>query len=145
MQVWFPGGDDATLASVSRAFRDAFPYVRTFGSIEGWGIHFLGRMEPFPEWDGASLARRIPPRAAADLVEWNRGTTAPEMMINVLSREKRGERFDCPGCIRAADRRRPANKRILSAADVMVGHKLSSRDVRLVRFGTLKNNADFGG
>jgi spermidine synthase len=89
VQVWFPGGDDATLASVARAFRNAFPHVRTFESIAGWGIHFLGRMEPFPEWDGASLAQRIPARAAADLVEWNEGTTPPEMMENVLSGEKR--------------------------------------------------------
>jgi spermidine synthase len=89
VQVWFPGGDNATLASVARAFSNAFPYVRTFTSIEGWGIHFLGRMEPFPEWNGASLAQRIPARAAADLVEWNEGTTPPEMMDNVLSGEKR--------------------------------------------------------
>lgn len=89
VQVWFPGGDNATLASVARAFRNAFPYVRTFESIEGWGIHFLGRMEPFPEWNGASLAQRIPPRAAADLVEWNEGTTPPAMMEDVLSGEKR--------------------------------------------------------
>jgi len=89
VQVWFPGGDAATLASVARAFRNAFPYVRTFESIAGWGIHFLGRMEPFPEWNGSELAQRIPARAAADLVEWNEGTTPPEMMDNVLSGEKR--------------------------------------------------------
>jgi hypothetical protein len=88
VQVWFPGGDDATLASVARAFRNAFPYVRTFESIEGWGIHFLGRMEPFPEWNGASLAQRIPTHAAADLVEWNEGTSPPEMMADVLRGEK---------------------------------------------------------
>jgi predicted membrane-bound spermidine synthase len=89
VQVWFPGGDDATLASVARAFRNAFPYVRTFESIAGWGIHFLGRMEPFPEWNGVELAQRIPTHAAADLVEWNEGTTPPEMMDEVLSGEKR--------------------------------------------------------
>jgi predicted membrane-bound spermidine synthase len=89
VQVWFPGGDDATLASVARAFRNAFPYVRTFQSIAGWGIHFLGRMEPFPDWNGVALAQRIPARAAADLVEWNEGTTPPEMMEDVLGGEKR--------------------------------------------------------
>jgi spermidine synthase len=89
VQVWFPGGDNATLASVARAFRDSFPYVRTFESIEGWGIHFLGRMQPFPDWNGPELAQRIPAHAAADLVEWNEGTTPPEMMTDVLSGEKR--------------------------------------------------------
>ncbi len=89
VQVWFPGGDDATLASIARAFRDAFPYVRTFESIEGWGIHFLGRMEPFPNPTGAELASRLPARAAADLIEWQDGETAPEMMTRVLDGEKK--------------------------------------------------------
>ena len=50
VQVWFPGGDDATLASIARAFREAFPYVRTFESIEGW---------VFISWAGWS--RFLPP------------------------------------------------------------------------------------
>lgn len=88
VQVWFPGGDDATLASIARAFRDSFPYVRAFQSIEGWGIHFLGRMEPFPFPTGAELASRLPARAAADLVEWQDGETPAEMMNRVLAGEK---------------------------------------------------------
>ncbi|MGA7237967.1 MAG: fused MFS/spermidine synthase [Bryobacteraceae bacterium] len=89
VQVWFPGGDDATLAAIARAFRDAFPYVRTFESIEGWGIHFLGRMEPFPFPTGEQLASRLPPRAAADLVEWQDGETPSAMMDRVLAGEKK--------------------------------------------------------
>ncbi len=89
VQVWFPGGDDATLASIARAFREAFPYVRTFESIEGWGIHFLGRMEPFAFPAGTELASRLPRRAAADLVEWQDGETPSEMMNRVLAGEKR--------------------------------------------------------
>ena len=89
VQVWFPGGDDATLASIARAFSEAFPYVRTFQSIEGWGIHFLGRMEPFPSPTGAELASRLPPKAAADLVEWQDGESPSEMMTRVLAGEKK--------------------------------------------------------
>jgi spermidine synthase len=89
VQVWFPGGDDGTLAAIARAFREAFPYVRTFESIEGWGIHFLGRMEPFPYPTGAELASRLPPHAAADLIEWQEGETAPETMDRVLEGEKK--------------------------------------------------------
>ncbi len=89
VQVWFPGGDDATLASIARAFRNAFPYVRTFESIAGWGIHFLGRMEPFPFPSGAELASRMPPRAAADLIEWQDGENAAETMKRVLQGEKK--------------------------------------------------------
>jgi hypothetical protein len=62
--------------------------VRTFESIEGWGIHFLGRMQPFPQWNGSELAQRIPAHAATDLVEWNEGTTPSGMMTDVLNGEK---------------------------------------------------------
>jgi predicted membrane-bound spermidine synthase len=90
VQVWFPGdNDDATLASIARAFRDAFPYVRTFESIEGWGIHFLGRMQPFPYPTGAELASRLPARAAADLVEWQHGEASAAMLDRVLAGEKK--------------------------------------------------------
>ena len=89
VQVWFPGGDDATLASIARAFRQAFPYVRTFESIEGWGIHFLGRMEPFPFPTGAELASRLPARAASDLVEWQDEETPAAMLDRVLAGEKK--------------------------------------------------------
>jgi spermidine synthase len=90
VQVWFPGGDASTLASIARAFTEAFPYVRTLESIEGWGIHFLGRMVPFPSPTGAELASRLPSRAAADLIEWeDEGTTPSEMMDRVLDGERR--------------------------------------------------------
>ncbi len=89
VQVWFPGGDDATLASIARAFREAFPYVRTFESIEGWGIHFLGRMTPFPFPTGAELASRLPVRAASDLVEWQDDETPAQMLDRVLAGEKK--------------------------------------------------------
>ena len=90
MQVWFPGGDDATLASIARAFRDAFPYVRTFESIEGWGIHFLGQDGAVPVSDRRrSWHRACRARAAADLVEWQDGETPPAMMDRVLAGEKK--------------------------------------------------------
>jgi predicted membrane-bound spermidine synthase len=114
VQVWFPGGDDATLASIARSFREAFPYVRTFESIEGWGIHFLGRMEPFPYPTGAELASRLPARAAADLIEWQEGETAPEMMNRVLAGEKKVEDLIAadPGVPGIADER-PINEYFL--------------------------------
>lgn len=88
VQVWYPGGDAATLAAIARAFCEAFPYVRTFESIEGWGIHFLGRMQPFPTPTGAELASRLPTRAAADLVEWQDGEAPGDMLNRVLQGEK---------------------------------------------------------
>ncbi|HEX3878529.1 MAG TPA: fused MFS/spermidine synthase [Bryobacteraceae bacterium] len=89
VQVWYPGGDDVTLASITRAFRQSFPYVRTFESIQGWGIHFLGRMQPFPYPSGAELASRLPAKAASDFVEWQDGETPTQMMDRVLAGEKK--------------------------------------------------------
>ena len=46
-------------------------------------------MEPFPFPTGEQLASRLPPRAAADLVEWQDGETPPAMMDRVLAGEKK--------------------------------------------------------
>ncbi|MGA3026698.1 MAG: fused MFS/spermidine synthase [Bryobacteraceae bacterium] len=86
LQVWFPGGDDATLAAVARAMRDSFPYTRAYQSIEGWGIHFFASMEPFTASRFDDLPQKLPPRAAADLVEWNPGSTPKAMLDDVLGR-----------------------------------------------------------
>ncbi len=88
VQIWCPGGDDVSVAAIAKALRSSFPYVRAFGSIEGWGVHFLARMEPLPAEDSQALARRLPDRAAADLVEWDEGSTPKKIFADVLSRER---------------------------------------------------------
>jgi len=88
VQIWCPGGDDVSVAAIAKALRNSFPYVRAFGSIEGWGVHFLARMEPFPTADSRALARRLPDRAATDLVEWNEESTPEKMFADVLGRER---------------------------------------------------------
>ena len=70
VQQWFPGGDTAILSSIVKALRASFPHVRAFPSMFGWGFHFLASMEPIPVLDAAALASRLPPEAAADLVEF---------------------------------------------------------------------------
>jgi spermidine synthase len=70
LQQWFPGGDPAILSSITKALQESFPHVRVFPSIFGWGFHFLASMEPIPVLDPATLAGRLPPAAATDLVEW---------------------------------------------------------------------------
>ncbi|HMD70226.1 MAG TPA: hypothetical protein VKF41_02725, partial [Bryobacteraceae bacterium] len=93
-QIWFPRGDatetvdDATQASVTKALRDSFPYVRAYQSIEGWGIHFLARMQPFPVVENGEMPQKLPAAAAEDLVEWNDGVTPQQMLVEVLGREK---------------------------------------------------------
>ena len=76
LQQWLPGGDAVVHASVARALKESFPYVRVFHSVEGWGYHFLASDRPLPNPTAAELARRLPPKAAADLMEWGPETSA---------------------------------------------------------------------
>src|SRR3989442_324510 len=46
LQQWVPSRDPQTIASMTRALTESFPYVRAFNSVEGWGAHFLARMTP---------------------------------------------------------------------------------------------------
>ena len=68
----------ATQAAVARALRDSFPYVRVFGYQDIPGRHFLASMTPMPVRSPSQLAERLPARAAADLIEWDRSVTPAE-------------------------------------------------------------------
>lgn len=87
LQQWYPGGDLETTASIARALKESFPYVRAFGSIGGWGIHYLASQQPIPDRSAAGLAKRMPPSAAADLVEWG-PFTAPEQEFAAVLRNE---------------------------------------------------------
>lgn len=88
LQQWLPpGGDSALVASVVRALKDSFPYVRGFNSVEGWGIHFLASMTPIPYLSASELAEKLPPDAARDLMEWGPASSPEEQFGIVLSHE----------------------------------------------------------
>ena len=87
LQQWFPGGDVAVTASVARALGESFPYVRAFGSLEGWGIHFLASATPIPLLSASRLAEKLPPDAAHDLMEWGPASSPQEQFGIVLSHE----------------------------------------------------------
>jgi len=87
LQQWYPGGDLATTAAIARALRESFPYVRAFGSVEAWGIHYLASRQPIPDRSAADLAKSMPPSAAADLVEWGPFPTAEQQFAAVLKKE----------------------------------------------------------
>ncbi len=87
LQQWYPGGDMTTAASVARALKESFPYVRAFKSIEGWGIHYLASRQPIPDRSAADLAKRMPPAAATDLVEWGPYPTPEQQFAAVLKNE----------------------------------------------------------
>jgi spermidine synthase len=87
LQQWYPGGDPATTAAVARALKESFPYVRAFGSVDGWGIHYLASRNPIPELPASELASRMPPDAESDLVEWGPFSTAEQQFAAVLGKE----------------------------------------------------------
>jgi len=68
---WQPEGDNEDFAAVARALRNSFPYVRVFGSVDGWGFHFLASEQPLPQLTAEDLQRKLPADAAADLTEWD--------------------------------------------------------------------------
>lgn len=87
LQQWFPDGDAATQAAIARAVRESFPYVRTFHSIENWGVHFLASTQPLPALTGAELASHLPANATRDWLEWGPKATAREQFDAVLHNE----------------------------------------------------------
>jgi len=84
---WYPGGDNATMASVAKALKESFPYVRSYISMEGWGIHYLASREPIPTLSAAELASRMPTSAVKDLVEWGPYHNAEDQLGAVLKHE----------------------------------------------------------
>ena len=87
LQTWIPGGEGRVLAAFMLALHDAFPYVRGFVSVEGWGFHLLASGRPFPPQTADGLARRMPASAQADLVAWGPYPTVREQLDTVLHRE----------------------------------------------------------
>ena len=87
LQQWLPGGDAVVRASVARALKESFPYVRVFHSVEGWGYHFLASESPLPDPTAAELAAHLPAKAATDLLEWGPEATPEGQFADVLKRE----------------------------------------------------------
>src|SRR5262245_3175979 len=89
LQMWFPEfeGDPSTTASVAKAIRESFSYVRAFGSLDAFGIHFLASSKPLPLASGSILANRLPQSAAMDFVEWGPKASQEEQFQEVLSQE----------------------------------------------------------
>ena len=83
---WFPGEAGPTLSAVTRSLHDAFPYLRVYRSIEGWGYHFLASQAPIPEISPAEFVARMPLAARQDLTEWGPDRSAVAMAQDILAR-----------------------------------------------------------
>jgi spermidine synthase len=87
LQQWLPNGEPVIVASVAKALRESFPYVRVFKSMEGPGLHFLASSSPIVLASPSVLASRMPPDAMTDLLEWGPFHTASEQLSATLTRE----------------------------------------------------------
>jgi spermidine synthase len=82
LQQWLPQGDDATVASVTRALRISFPYIRVYHGLAGWGWHFFASQSPIPARSAAEMVARMPVAAVTDLMEWGPANT-PEAQLEL--------------------------------------------------------------
>jgi hypothetical protein len=85
---WFPDEKNAiVLASVSRAIREVFPFVRAFPSVDGSGVHFLASNQPISLRTPEELVLRMPRNAVADLVEWEKQKDPAHPFASVVEHE----------------------------------------------------------
>ena len=98
LQQFLPDGvndanDDALKASVTRALRNSFPYVRIFPWNGRRGWHFLASAQPIPLRTAAELVARMPGSAVADMMEWGPAKTPDQQFQMLLSREIKPEQM----------------------------------------------------
>jgi predicted membrane-bound spermidine synthase len=96
VQIWCPGDDDATMAAITTSIRNAFPYVRAFESVEGWGTHYIASMDPLPQPTPEELADKLTDRSSTDLTEWTHESTATDLFKKVLQGEQPLDQFFDP-------------------------------------------------
>jgi hypothetical protein len=96
LQIWFPGGEDATEKAVLRTVWEAFPYVRGFLSVESLGIYLLASMDPIDVPAASQLAARLPETARRDLLEWNSTDDVTTYLQKVILNEFSVERSMSP-------------------------------------------------
>jgi spermidine synthase len=90
LAAWFPEGELPVKQAVLRSVWESFPYVRCFGSVEGWGwgLHILASAEPIENRTAAQLVARMPAAARSDLAEWFPSPDLSGPLELVLAREK---------------------------------------------------------
>jgi spermidine synthase len=87
LQAWIPGGEERVVAAFVLALHEAFPFIRAFPSVEGWGLHLLASGSPIADRTAAEVAALMPAAARQDLVEWGPHSTPVEQLEAVLKGE----------------------------------------------------------
>jgi spermidine synthase len=108
LQQWIPLAEPIVAAAMVRAASESFPHVRVFTSVEGWGTHILASRAPLELPSADALARRLPPAAARDLVEWT--TVPPELLFRLLLAREVPLELAAPPGIRGLTDDRPLNE-----------------------------------
>jgi len=93
LQQWFAVGEDKIQQAVARSLVNAFPYVRAYPSVAGWGHHFLASMSPIQVLRAEELGERLPETARHDLLEWSNGMDVADYVRPVLLGEIPAERL----------------------------------------------------
>jgi spermidine synthase len=88
LQQWLPAGDATVKSSFAQSLEHSFSNVRVFESMEGWGFHFLASDSPLAPVSAKTLAGRLPPGAATDLIEWGPASDPASQFQAVLDRER---------------------------------------------------------
>ena len=83
LSFWLPEGEPAIMCAIVRTAAESYPYLRVYRSVAGWGFHLIASNEPILVPSPADLSARMPPRAASDLVEWDR-TRSPEDLFRTV-------------------------------------------------------------
>jgi spermidine synthase len=87
LQQWLPSDDSPLVFAVTRSLTSAFPFVRAFRSVEGWGYHFLASTSPLKISNGEELSNRMPVFAQMDFVEWNPEKNCQSLFELMISSE----------------------------------------------------------
>lgn len=87
LQQWLPAGDPEVQAAVTRALQESFPNVRAFGSLGGWGAHFLASDSPLPRKTAEELLQKMPASAVEDMMEWGPSPTPNRQFAVMLNSE----------------------------------------------------------
>jgi hypothetical protein len=87
LQQWLPGDNPVAHASVARALKESFPYVRVFRSVTGLGLHFLASSLSIPRRTAEQLVGRMPTPAITDMMEWGPEPSPERQLAIVLDRE----------------------------------------------------------
>lgn len=81
---WREDVDIAVVGALTRALKESFPHVRMYW-IAPAGFHFLASLKPIPQLSAREMARRLPPEAVKDLMEWAAPKATAEQELRWVS------------------------------------------------------------